>query len=164
MGDVQAALKNRMIYQRQEGRFLVFPVYGVQFTVQDVRFILTRPSSYACWASSKPCVRLCLCSLMRTSKGLLVSPLLTSAIITRDTLQTVRRLLAISSRSSFHQCLLECMFSFPVHFRSKFRTFLHEQDDQERESIPSFNLHCEFDGRSNAANLVKKFPQSCWST
>jgi hypothetical protein len=37
------------------------------------------PSSYSCWAnfdfSSKPCVRLYLCSLMHTSKGLLVSPM-----------------------------------------------------------------------------------------
>jgi hypothetical protein len=49
--------------------------------LQDLRFIPTYFVAflYACWAnfdfSSKPCVRLHLCSLMCTSKGLLASPM-----------------------------------------------------------------------------------------
>jgi hypothetical protein len=76
--DVQAGSTDRMVQQRHAGRFLVFPVCVVGLNLQDLRFIPTYfvPSSYVCWAnfdfSSKPCVRLYLCSLMSTSKGLLV--------------------------------------------------------------------------------------------
>jgi hypothetical protein len=69
-----------MNYQRHVGRFLVFPVCGVRLNLQDLCSFpyIYWPSSYACWANfhflSRPRVRLCLCSLMR-SKTLLVSPM-----------------------------------------------------------------------------------------
>jgi hypothetical protein len=39
--DVQAGLTDRMVYQRHEGGFLVFPTCGVWFNLQDLRFITT---------------------------------------------------------------------------------------------------------------------------
>jgi hypothetical protein len=39
--DVQTALSDRMLQQRHVGRFLVFPVCGVGFNLQDLRFIPT---------------------------------------------------------------------------------------------------------------------------
>jgi hypothetical protein len=59
--DVQGGLTDRMVYQRHVGGFLVFPVCGARFNMQDLRCILW-PPSYACWAnfdfSSRPWVRL----------------------------------------------------------------------------------------------------------
>jgi hypothetical protein len=52
---------------------------------------------------------------------------------------------------------------FPVHFRGQSRTPLHDQDLQERKNMISFNFYCEFDGRSNAVEMVKTLLQSCWS-
>jgi hypothetical protein len=49
-----------------------------------------------------------------------------------------------------------CMNMFPVHFRGQFRAPLHNQDVQEWKSIISLNFHCECDGMSNAAKVVKK--------
>jgi hypothetical protein len=45
---------------------------------------------------------------------------------------------------------------FPVHFHGQFWTPLHNQNIQEWKSIISFNFHCEFDGRPNAVEMVKK--------
>jgi hypothetical protein len=61
--------------------------------------------------SSRPCVRLYLCSLMHTSKGLLVSPM-QPLPVTWDAVHILLRLLGMSNLSSFHQCPTECMFSF----------------------------------------------------
>jgi hypothetical protein len=52
-------------------------------------------------------------------------------------------------------------------FRSTFvaslgLTPLHDQDVQEQKSTVSLNFHCEFYGRSNAVELVKKLLLSCW--
>jgi hypothetical protein len=69
MGDVQAGLIAWMIYQRDVGGFLVFPVRGVWFNLQDNKnktFMsfqhILWPSSYAYWAnfdfSSRTWVRL----------------------------------------------------------------------------------------------------------
>jgi hypothetical protein len=55
------------------------------------------------------------------------------------------------------------MSRFPVHFHGQFRTPLHDQNIQEQKGVISFNFHCEFDGRSNAVEMVKKLLQSCWS-
>jgi hypothetical protein len=41
MGDVQAGVTDQMIYQRHMGRFLVFPVGGVQFSLKDLHFFPT---------------------------------------------------------------------------------------------------------------------------
>jgi hypothetical protein len=41
MRDVQNGLTDRTVYERHEGRFLVFPVCGVGFSLQDLRFIPT---------------------------------------------------------------------------------------------------------------------------
>jgi hypothetical protein len=50
-------------------------VYNILASFQHISWT----SSYACWAnfhfSCRPCVRLYFCSLTRTSKGLLVSPM-----------------------------------------------------------------------------------------
>jgi hypothetical protein len=46
---------------------------------------------------------------------------------------------------------------FPVQFRCQFRTPLHDQDVQEWKGIIRFNFHCEFYGRFNAVEVVKKF-------
>jgi hypothetical protein len=43
-----------------------------------------------------------------------------------------------------------CMSIFLVHFHGQFRTPRHDHD-------------CEFDGRSNTVDAVKKFLQSCRS-
>jgi hypothetical protein len=78
---VQEGFIDGMIYQRHVGGFLVFPVCGVWFNLQafaSFQHILW-PSSYAYLAnfdvSSRHWVKLCLCSLMRTSKCLIVSPM-----------------------------------------------------------------------------------------
>jgi hypothetical protein len=39
--DVHAGLTDQMVYQRHVGRFLVFPVYGVWFNLQDLYFTAT---------------------------------------------------------------------------------------------------------------------------
>jgi hypothetical protein len=48
------------------------------------------------------------------------------------------------------------MSGFPVRFRGQFWTQLDDQKVQEQKGIISFNFHCEFDGRPNAAEMVKK--------
>jgi hypothetical protein len=45
---------------------------------------------------------------------------------------------------------------FPVHFCGQFWTPVHDQSVQEWKGIISFNFHCEFDGRSNTVEMVKK--------
>jgi hypothetical protein len=45
-----------------------------------------------------------MCYLMHTA--------VTSATVTLDVVYTLLHLLGISNRSSFHQCHMECMFSF----------------------------------------------------
>jgi hypothetical protein len=94
-------------------RNFLYVVFGlICSTLASFKHILW-PSSYACWAnfdfSIRPWVRLHFCSLMRTSKGLLVS---TSAADTWNTVHTLLRLLGIPNRSSFQQCAMECTFSF----------------------------------------------------
>jgi hypothetical protein len=41
MGDVQAGLTDRMVYQRYVGRFLVYPLRGVWFNLQYLRVFPT---------------------------------------------------------------------------------------------------------------------------
>jgi hypothetical protein len=78
--DAQAGLTDRMVLQRCVDGFLVFPVCGVWFNLQDFCFFQTVlwSYSYSCCAnfdfSSRP-VRLCLCSVRRTSTDVLVSPM-----------------------------------------------------------------------------------------
>jgi hypothetical protein len=61
--------------------FLVFPVCGVWFNLQDLHVFPTYfvASSYAGWTNfdfpRRAWVRLHLCSLIHTFKGLLVSPM-----------------------------------------------------------------------------------------
>jgi hypothetical protein len=72
MGEMSTGFTDLMISQRDVGGFPVFPVGGVWFNLEDPHFFLLylMVFSYACWAnfdfSSRPCVRLYLCSLMRT--------------------------------------------------------------------------------------------------
>jgi hypothetical protein len=53
------------------------------------------------------------------------------------------------------------MSRFSVHFHGKFWTPLQEQNVQQQKDIINFYFHCEFDGRSNAIEMVKELLQSC---
>jgi hypothetical protein len=48
------------------------------------------------------------------------------------------------------------MSRFPLHLHGQFWTLLLNQNVQEWKGIISFNLHCEFAGRPNAVEMVKK--------
>jgi hypothetical protein len=48
------------------------------------------------------------------------------------------------------------MSRLPVHFHAQFWTSLRNQNVLEWKGIISFNFHCEFDGRPNAVEMVKK--------
>jgi hypothetical protein len=50
---VEAGWSDRMIYERHVGRFLVSPVGGVWFNLEDLHFFqhILWFSSYACWAN-----------------------------------------------------------------------------------------------------------------
>jgi hypothetical protein len=80
--DVQAGLIDQMSYLRHVGRFLLFPVGGVHFNLQDLRIFPTYFVAFFCMHVGanfdflgRPWVRLYLCSLMCSSKHLLVSPM-----------------------------------------------------------------------------------------
>jgi hypothetical protein len=48
------------------------------------------------------------------------------------------------------------MNRFPVHFHGQFWAIVHDQNFQDLKGVISFNFHCEFDGRSNTTEVVKK--------
>jgi hypothetical protein len=48
------------------------------------------------------------------------------------------------------------MSRLQVHFLGQFWIQLHKQNIQEWKGIISFNFHCEFDGRPNVVEMVKK--------
>jgi hypothetical protein len=114
---IQVGLSDRMRNQRSVRWFILFPVGGARFSLQNLLF---SPSYFVAllicisgelWVLEQTLCRIVFVLLkMNTSKGLLVSPV--SATIIGDALHTLHRLLGVSNSSSFNHYSKECRFSF----------------------------------------------------
>jgi hypothetical protein len=68
----------------------------------------------------------------------------------------------VESKVGFEVHIMTCMIRFPAHFLGQFRTPRHDQDIQKRKIVISLNFQCEYDGRSEAVDVVKKLLKSFW--